>query len=308
MLTKTEKKRPLHFMSEIKKAGFISIIGKPNAGKSTLLNAILGQKLAITNSKAQTTRHRIIGIHHLKDCQMVFSDTPGIINPAYKLQEHMMSAVNESIHDADILVVLIDMTSPKLHDDVITQINKAQCPKILALNKIDESNQEEVKKVMDEFQEKIKPNETIIISALRGFNIDGLLGMLYDYSPEHPAYYPPDQLTDRNERFFVGEMIREKLLTHYQQEIPYSIEVVIDEFKPKKTLTKISAIIYCERPSQKVIIIGKSGLGLKRIGSEARRDMEKFLDRKVFLDLFVKVREKWRNDDTQLKRFGYKQD
>lgn len=301
-------KRPLHFMSEIKKAGFISIIGKPNAGKSTLLNAILGQKLAITNPKAQTTRHRIIGIHNFKDCQMVFSDTPGIINPAYKLQEQMMSAVKESIHDADILVVLIDMTSPNLHDDVIEQINAAECPKILALNKIDESDQDQVKAVMDEFQEKIKPNEIIILSALRGFNVDGLVGMLYDYSPEHPAYYPEDQLTDRNERFFISEIIREKLLTHYQQEIPYSIEVVVDQFKQKKSLIKISAVIYCERSSQKVIIIGKKGLGLKRIGSEARRDMEKFLDQKVFLELFVKVREKWRNDDTQLRRFGYKND
>ena len=304
----TKIKRPLHFMSEIKKAGFISIIGKPNAGKSTLLNAILGQKLAITNPKAQTTRHRIIGIHNFKDCQMVFSDTPGIINPAYKLQEQMMSAVKESIHDADILVILIDMTSPKLHEDVIAQINAAECPKILALNKIDESDQDQVKAVMDEYQEKVKPNEVIIISALRGFNVDGLVGMLYDYCPEHPAYYPEDQLTDRNERFFISEIIREKLLTHYQQEIPYSIEVVVDQFKQKKTLIKISAIIYCERSSQKVIIIGKKGLGLKRIGSEARRDMEKFLDQKVFLELFVKVREKWRNDDTQLRRFGYKKD
>ncbi|MFT7591549.1 MAG: GTP-binding protein Era [bacterium] len=293
-------------MSDIKKAGFISIIGKPNAGKSTLLNAILGQKLAITNSKAQTTRHRIIGIHNQDDCQMVFSDTPGIINPAYKLQEAMMVAVKEAINDADILVVLIDMTSPKLHDDVIEQINRADCPKILALNKIDESDQELVKSVMEEFQAKIKTEETIIVSALRGFNVDGLIGMLYKYCPEHPAYYPEDQLTDRDERFFCSEMIREKLLTHYQQEIPYSIEVVVDEFKKKKTLTKISAIIYCERDSQKVILIGKKGLGLKRIGSEARRDMEKFLDRKVFLELFVKVREKWRDNDTQLRRFGYK--
>lgn len=293
-------------MSEIKKAGFISIIGKPNAGKSTLLNAILGQKLAITNSKAQTTRHRIIGIHNQDDCQMVFSDTPGIINPAYKLQEAMMVAVKESIGDADVLVILIDMLSPKLHDDVIDLINKQECPKILALNKIDESDQDLVKSVMEEFEAKIKVNETIIVSALRGFNVDGLIGMLYNYCPEHPAYYPEDQLTDRNERFFCSEMIREKLLTHYQQEIPYSIEVVVDEFKQKKSLIKISAIIYCERDSQKVIIIGKKGLGLKRIGTEARRDMEKFLDQKVFLELFVKVREKWRDNDTQLRRFGYK--
>lgn len=294
-------------MTEIKKAGFISIIGKPNAGKSTLLNAILGQKLAITNSKAQTTRHRIVGIHQFKDCQMVFSDTPGIINPAYKLQEEMMSAVNESIHDADVLVILIDVTSPKLHEDVITKINEVDAPKILVINKVDESDQDEVTRVMEEFQEKIKSNETLIISALRGFNVSGLVEHIYELCPEHPAYYPADQLTDRNERFFVSEIIREKLLTHYQQEIPYSIEVVIDQFKQKKTLIKISAIVYCERDSQKVIIIGKRGLGLKRIGTEARRDIEKFLDSKVFLELFVKVREKWRNDDTQLRRFGYKQ-
>ncbi|MBO6515384.1 MAG: GTPase Era [Bacteroidia bacterium] len=294
-------------MTEITKAGFISIIGKPNAGKSTLLNSILGQKLAITNSKAQTTRHRILGIHHHNDCQMVFSDTPGIINPAYKLQEEMMAAVNESIFDADVLVILIDITSPNLHEDVITQINKADAPKILVVNKIDESDQEEVSSVLAEFEKKIPHNDTIIISALSGFNVQGLIEQIYELCPEHPAFFPEDQLTDRNERFFVSEMIREKLLTHYQQEIPYSVEVVVDQFKEKKTLTKISAIIYCERDSQKVIIIGKRGLGLKRIGSEARRDIEKFLDNKVFLELFVKVREKWRNDDTQLRRFGYKQ-
>lgn len=295
-------------MTEIKKAGFISILGKPNAGKSTLLNAILGQKLAITNSKAQTTRHRIIGIHHYLDSQLVFSDTPGIINPAYKLQEHMMSAVNESIHDADVLVVLIDMTSPKLHEDVITRIGKSEAPKILAINKIDESNQEEVAKVLEEYTELIHPQEVITMSALHGFNVDGILELIYKHCPDHPAFYPEDQLTDRNERFFVSEIIREKLLTHYQQEIPYSVEVVVDSFKEKKTLTKISAVIYCERASQKVIIIGKQGLGLKRVGTESRRDIEKFLGRKVFLELFVKVREKWRNDDNELKRFGYKND
>ena len=295
-------------MSTVTKAGFISIVGKPNAGKSTLLNAVLGQKLAITNPKAQTTRHRIKGIHHHKDAQFVFSDTPGIINPAYKLQEEMMGAVKESINDADVLVVLIDMTSPKLHEDVITLITQAPCKKILAINKIDEADQEAVTKTLHEFKELIKPDDTIILSALRNFNIGGLLDMIYDFCPEHPAYYPEDQLTDKSERFFVSEIIRDKLLKHYQQEIPYSVEVVVEAFKEKKTLIKISAVIYCERDSQKVIIIGKNGLGLKRVGTEARKDIEKFLDNKVFLELFVKVREKWRNDDKQLKRFGYKND
>jgi len=290
---------------EITKAGFISIIGKPNAGKSTLLNSILGMKLAITNSKAQTTRHRIMGIHHHNDCQMVFSDTPGIINPAYKLQEEMMHAVKESIHDADVIVVLIDLTSPKLHEDVIEQINKAQCPKIVAINKMDEGGQEKVAELMEEYGSLILHDHILPLSALHKFNVDNLIDMIYEHCPEHPAYYPEDQLTDRDERFFVAEMVREKILTHYQQEIPYSIEVVVEAWKDKPNITKIDAVIYCERDSQKVILIGKKGLGLKRIGTEARRDIERFLDRKVYLQLFVKVLEKWRNDEKQLKRFGY---
>ncbi|MCB9262324.1 MAG: GTPase Era [Flavobacteriales bacterium] len=292
-------------MIDVKKAGYVSIIGKPNAGKSTLLNAILKQKLVITNPKAQTTRHRIIGIHHHKDCQMVFSDTPGIINPAYKLQEQMMAAVNQSLEDADVLVILIDLTSPKLHESVLEKLNAQNCPKILVFNKMDESKQDEIAKMVADFKESIQHNESIIISALHKFNIDVLLDTIYDYCPEHPAYYPEDQLTDKNERFFVSEIIREKLLKHYQQEIPYSSEVVIESFEEKPNITRISAIIYCERPSQKTIIIGKNGLGLKRVGTEARREIEKLIEQKVFLQLFVKVKEKWRNDQNILKSFGY---
>jgi len=293
-------------MSTITKAGFISIIGKPNAGKSTLLNALLGQKLAITNHKAQTTRHRIKGIVNHKDCQLVFSDTPGIIEPSYKLQEDMMHSVRESMEDADVVILVIDATDTEI-DDVVTKIlNLSEVPVILALNKIDLSGQITVQRIVDRLTAQIKVAEVITLSALHKFNTAGLLDLLASQCPEHPAFYPEDQLTDKTERFVAAEMIREKILTHYQQEIPYSVEVVIDSFKVKKTLVKIVAIIYVERQSQKVIVIGKNGLGLKRVGTEARRDIEAFLDHKVFLELLVKVKEKWRNDEGQLRRFGYR--
>lgn len=293
-------------MTSITRAGFISIIGKPNAGKSTLLNALLGQKLAITNAKAQTTRHRIMGIINEDGCQMVFSDTPGIIQPAYKLQEDMMHSVKESMEDADVVLLLMDVYDVVLSEEVTEVLNLAKAPLVLVLNKIDLSNQEEVQHIINDLQTKLHIQEVITISALHKFNTQGLLKVITKFCPEHPAFYPEDQLTDKTERFVAAEMIREKILTHYQQEIPYSVEVVIDSFREKKTLVKISAIIYVERDSQKVIIIGKNGLGLKRVGTEARRDIEAFLDCKVFLELFVKVKEKWRNDEKQLKRFGYR--
>ncbi|MBI1307333.1 MAG: GTPase Era [Bacteroidetes bacterium] len=286
-------------------AGFVSIIGKPNAGKSTLLNALLGQKLAITNPKAQTTRHRIIGIVNHGNCQMVFSDTPGIIDPAYKLQQQMMNAVRESMEDADVVILLVDVTDHELNDQVFEMLRLSKVPVVLVLNKIDSSDEEVVKNLIERFSSEMDFADIITTSALLKFNVEGLKDILASHCPEHPAFYPEDQLTDRTERFFAAEIIREKILTHYQQEIPYSVEVVIDEFREKKELVKISAIIYVERDSQKVIIIGKGGLGLKRIGTEARKELEQFLDCKVYLEIFVKVRDKWRNDDLQLKRFGY---
>jgi GTP-binding protein Era len=292
-------------MSEEHKAAFISIIGKPNAGKSTLLNALMGQKLAITNAKAQTTRHRIRGMVNHENCQLVFSDTPGIINPSYKLQEKMMQSVQESIEDADIIILVVDATDSKLAPEVFELLEKSVAKKILVINKMDESGPESLQRIVDEFLGKYGFNDHIIVSALHKFNTKGLLSLMVELAPEHPAYFPIDQLTDKSDRFLAAEMIREKMLTHYQQEIPYSVEVVVESFKETKTIIRISAVIYVERDSQKIIIIGKRGLGLKRIGTEARKDMERLFDNKVFLELFVKVRDKWRNDDQQLKRFGY---
>jgi GTP-binding protein Era len=294
-------------MSEIRqKAAFVSIIGKPNAGKSTLLNSLINQKLAITNPKVQTTRHRIKAIVNQDNTQLVFSDTPGIIDPNYKLQEEMMNAVKDSIEDADIVIVLVDVQEPYLTDEVLSLLKESEAKKILVLNKADLSDQEHLAKTLEKLQNQIEADDSIIASALHKFNVNELLSKLIALSPEHPPYYPEHQFTDKPTRFFVAEFIREKILTHYQKEIPYSVEVVVDSYKEEKNITKISAIIYVERDSQKVILIGKNGLGLKRIGTEARRDIERFIDDKVFLKIFVKVKKKWRNDERLLKSFGYK--
>ncbi|MCB0733255.1 MAG: GTPase Era [Bacteroidetes bacterium] len=292
-------------MGQKQHAGFITIIGKPNAGKSTLLNALLGQKLAIVNPKAQTTRHRILGIVNHNHCQMVFSDTPGIIQPSYKLQEEMMRKVTESMEDADVVILLVDVNDATLTDEVIEVLNTCNVPLILAVNKLDESDQAVATEVINELKSRLDIADVIALSAKHKFNVKGLLEIIGAHCPEHPMFYPEDQLTDKTERFVASEIIREKILTHYQQEVPYAVEVVIDSFREKKDLVKISAVIYVERNSQKVILIGKNGLGLKRIGTEARKEMETFLDCKVYLELFVKIREKWRNDEQQLKRFGY---
>lgn len=287
------------------KAGFVNIIGRPNAGKSTLSNALIGEQLSIITPKASTTRHRIKGILNTEEYQLILSDTPGIIDPAYKLHESMMTSVNECIDDADVLIVLVDVTNASFTDEHYALFKRATCPVLLILNKIDLSTPEEVNKVMTELQEKIQPKETFALSVLGGMNTESLIKTIAAYLPEHEPYFPKDQLTDRNTRFFVSEMIREKIFHHYEQEIPYSTEVIVHDYKEERNIDKIYAFIIVERDSQKGIIIGKNGEGIKRIGVEARKDIEAFLQKKVFLDLRVKVEENWRKDERKLKHWGY---
>ncbi|MFM6984763.1 MAG: GTPase Era [Chitinophagaceae bacterium] len=287
------------------KAGYVNIIGKPNAGKSTLCNALVGEQLSIITPKASTTRHRILGIVNTEEYQVVFSDTPGIIEPAYKLHESMMSAVRDSIDDADVLIVLVDVTNPELNEEHLKLIAAAKSPVILMVNKVDLSEPTKVAKVIKEVSEKINPKEVFAISAINGVNADSLLKTIVNYIPVHEPYYPKDQLTDRNTRFFVSEMIREKIFNNYEKEIPYSTEVIVHDYKEEANIDKIYAYIIVERDSQKGIIVGKNGEGIKKIGMEARKDIEAFIQKKVFLDLRVKVEENWRKNELKLKRWGY---
>ena len=288
------------------KSGFVNIIGNPNVGKSTLMNALIGQKLSIITHKAQTTRHRIIGILNEDDYQIVFSDTPGIIKPAYKLQESMMNFVHSAFQDADILVYMVEVGEKSLKDENLYQrIKKTNLPLMLLLNKIDLAEQDQVLDAIT-FWEKELPKAVVLpISALNGFNMKEIISTIVDRLPESPPYYDKDAVTDKSERFFVEEIIREKILKHYKKEIPYSVEIEVEEFFEEEDIIRIRAIIYVLRESQKGILIGHKGLGLKRIGSESRRDIEKMLDKKVFLATPIKVKKNWRNDDRQLKKFGY---
>ncbi|MBN1118298.1 MAG: GTPase Era [Bacteroidales bacterium] len=294
-------------MSEkIHKSGFVNILGNPNVGKSTLMNALVGEKLSIITSKAQTTRHRIQGIVNGEDFQIVYSDTPGILDPKYKLQESMLKFVNTAFLDADVILYVTDVveTADK-HQKYITRLAKSEVPVLLLINKIDKSNQEEVENKVAEWNELL-PNAMVIpISALEKFNISGVFDRVLELLPEGPPFYSKDELTDKSERFFVAEIIREKVLLNYQKEIPYSVEIEVESFKESEKLVKISAVIYVARDSQKGILIGKGGEMLKKVGTKAREDIEKFLDKKVFLELFVKVKKDWRNSDYQLKKFGY---
>jgi GTPase len=287
------------------KAGFVSIIGKPNAGKSTLMNALVGEKMSIVTPKAQTTRHRIIGIVNDPDYQIVFSDTPGVIKPAYTMQESMMSSVQGSLIDADIILLVTDINEKYDESDVIEKLKKTASPVAVLINKIDKSTEEEVKNKIAYWQDTINPQIALAISALHGHNIQAVMQFILDNLPEHPPYYEKDALTDKNERFFVSEMIREKVFKLYEKEIPYSTEVVITAFKEEEHITRISGEIIVERDSQKNIIIGKAGSMIKKVGTYARQDIEEFLQKKVFLELFVKVIPDWRKKDNYLKRFGY---
>jgi len=287
------------------KSGFVNIIGNPNAGKSTLMNALVGDQLSIITPKAQTTRHRIIGILNHSDYQIVFSDTPGLVNPHYKLQESMMAGVRSALHDADVFILLSDLGEDFKNQEIIEKIQKSGVPIILLLNKIDLSNQEEIAKKIEEWKEKLPTAQVLPVSALHKFNMDAVVAMILEHLPEAPPYYPKDEVSDRNLRFFVSEIIREKILLYYQKEIPYSVEIVVDSYVEEKDIDKIRALIFVERESQKAIIIGNKGSALKKVGKEARKQMEKFLGKQVYLELFVKVMKDWRDNEKILKRFGY---
>ncbi len=290
------------------KAGFVNIIGNPNVGKSTLMNAFVGERLSIITSKAQTTRHRILGIVNGEDFQILFSDTPGIIKPAYELQKSMMNFVKSAFEDADILIYMVEIGEKELKDeDFFNKIKNSKIPVLLLINKIDKSTQEELEEKVAYWQKKV-PNALVYpISALENFNVQNVLDKVIEILPVSPPFYPKDQLTDKPERFFVNETIREKILMHYKKEIPYSVEIETEEFIEEEKIIKIRAIIMVERETQKGIIIGHRGAALKRVGTEARKDLEKFFDKKIFLELYVKVNKNWRNDSRQLRRFGYKE-
>lgn len=290
------------------KAGFVNIIGNPNVGKSTLMNAFVGEKLSIITSKAQTTRHRILGIVNGDDFQMVLSDTPGIIKPAYELQSSMMVAVNSAFEDADLLIYMVEICEKELKDATFfKKITNTKAPVLLLLNKIDLSNQELLESQAALWQSKVPNAEFYPISALTGFNVKNVFNRLLELLPESPAYFPKDQLTDKPERFFVNEKIREKILMHYKKEIPYAVEVDTEEFFEEEKIIRMRSVIMVERETQKGILIGHKGSALKRVGVESRKDLEQFFGKQVHLELYVKVNKNWRSNQQQLRRFGYQQ-
>lgn len=288
------------------KAGFVNIIGNPNVGKSTLMNALVGERLSIITNKAQTTRHRIFGILNHEDYQIVFSDTPGIIQPAYALQESMMKFVSSAFEDADVFIYLVEPKDHTLKDEkFLLRLQETKTPVLLVINKIDILDQEALEQESAFWMDKLPNAEVIPISALNKFNTDYLLKRFVELIPVSPPYYGKEAITDKPERFFVTEIIREKILLNYKKEIPYSVESVVEEFKEEEDIIRIRAIIFVTRDSQKGIIIGHQGKMLKKVGTEARKDLEAFFQKKIFLELFVKVNKDWRSDDSKLKRLGY---
>jgi len=289
------------------KAGFVNIVGNPNVGKSTLMNSLVGEKLSIITSKAQTTRHRILGIVNGDDFQLVLSDTPGVIKPSYELQSSMMDFVKSAIEDADVLIYMIEIGESSLKDEnLFNKIKSSSIPVVVLINKIDLSNQDELESQVGKWSKKLPNAEIFPISALKEFQVDNLLKRLIELLPECPPYFPKDQLTDKPERFFVNEIIREKILINYNKEIPYSVEILTEEFKEDKKIIRIRSVIMVERNSQKGIIIGHKGSALKKIGIESRKDLETFFGKQIYIELFVKVNKNWRSNQHQLKRFGYK--
>ena len=288
------------------KAGFVSIVGNPNVGKSTLMNLFVGERISIATFKAQTTRHRIMGIVSTDDYQIVFTDTPGVLKPNYKLQEDMLAFSVSSLEDADILLYVTDTVEKQSkNEDFISKVKKLNIPILVLINKIDLSNEKEVTKLVEYWHEQIPQAEIVPLSAKARFNVDNVQKRIVELLPESPDYFDKDQLTDKPSRFIVSEIIREKILLYYDKEIPYSVEVLVTEFKEDKKLIRIAATIFVERESQKGIIIGHGGVALKRVGEEARRDIQKFFDKKVFLQLYVKVNPNWRNSSKSLESFGY---
>ena len=288
------------------KSGFVNILGNTNVGKSTLMNALIGEKLSVITSKAQTTRHRILGILSGDDFQMIFSDTPGIIKPAYKLQDAMLRAANSAFEDADVIIYVSDVVeNQEKNPEILEKMNTINIPTLIVLNKIDLIDINQINDFKKKWNTLLPKAEFMPVSALENKNVDLLREKLLGILPEGPAYFPKDQLTDRSARFFVSEIIREKILLQYRQEIPYSTEIVIEEFKEKEDITLIRAVIFVLRQSQKGIIIGHKGKAIKNVGIKAREDIEAFLGQKVFLELFVKVKSDWRDNPSDLARFGY---
>jgi len=290
------------------KAGFVNIIGNPNVGKSTLMNAFVGEKLSIITAKAQTTRHRILGIVNGENFQVILSDTPGIIKPAYELQDSMMKFVKSAFEDADILIYMVEIGEKALKDtSFLEKLKDSKIPVLLLLNKIDASDQQTLEEQTQYWQEQLPSAEIHPISALRNFNVKEVFDRILELLPEAPPYFPKDQLTDKPERFFVNEIIREKILEYYKKEIPYSVEIETEEFLEDEKIIRIRSVIMVERDSQKGIIIGHKGAALKRVGIAARKDLEKFFEKQVHIELFVKVNKNWRSNLKQLRRFGYDQ-
>ena len=288
------------------KAAFVNIIGNPNVGKSTLMNQFVGEKLSIITSKSQTTRHNIKGIVNGEDFQLVFSDTPGVIKPHYKLQEAMLKFSETALIDADIIVYVTDIyEKTDKNQEFLEKVKKTKVPVLLVLNKIDLSSQEDIVKHVNKWEKALPKAEIFPTSALENFNVKNLFNRILELAPVNPPYFPKDQLTDKTERFFVSEIIREKILIRYKKEIPYSVEVEVEEFKEDDKIIRIRSIIYVERKSQKGIIIGHKGNAIKHVGIDARKDIEKFFQKKVYLELFVKVADDWRSKSSLLSKFGY---
>ncbi|MBO4588335.1 MAG: GTPase Era [Bacteroidales bacterium] len=287
------------------KSGFVNIIGNPNVGKSTLMNALVGENLSIITSKAQTTRHRIMGIVNGDDFQIVYTDTPGIVNPHYRLHESMMGFVNSALQDADLFLLVTEMGEPFKNEQVLQKVIQSNVPVILVINKIDLSDQTSVQNMMGYWQRQIPRATVIPASATERFNIDSIFNAILSQLPENPPYFPKDELTDKSMRFFVSEIIREKLLRFYQKEIPYSCEVSVEGYEEKEGVDNISAVIYVERETQKRIVIGHQGQAIKKVGVEARKDIEAFTGKRCFLNLYVKVLKDWRDSERALRQFGY---
>jgi GTPase len=289
------------------RSGFVNILGNPNVGKSTIMNALVGEKLSIITAKAQTTRHRIMGIVNGEDFQIVYSDTPGILKPQYRLQESMMNFVNSAMSDADMILYVTDVKEHNAWEgEYIDRIRESGIPVIIVVNKVDLSSQEDLEKIIDSWHKAFPDSPLIPVSALRKFNLEAIINAILSKLPEGEPFFPKDQLTDKYERFFASEIIREKILVNYKKEIPYSVEIEIESFSDEKDLIRIRALIHVTRDSQKGIIIGHKGSMLKRVGTEARKDMEDFFNKKVFLELYVKVTKDWRDKPLILKRFGYR--
>ena len=291
------------------KAGFVNIVGNPNVGKSTLMNLLMGERISIATFKAQTTRHRIMGIINTDDSQIVFSDTPGVLKPNYKLQESMLAFSESALQDADVLLYVTDVVEkPDKNADFITNVQRMQVPILVLINKIDLSNQVGVVKLIEAWKEVLPQAEIFPISAQAKFGVDSVLARIKELLPDSPPYFEKDQWTDKPARFFVTEIIREKILLYYDKEIPYACEVVVEEFKEAEKNIRIRALIYVERDSQKGIIIGHKGVAIKKVMTEARKTLEKFFQKSIFLEVFVKVDKDWRQNDRRLEAYGYRQD